>query len=99
MAGGEIGSDELPVTEPVPAPEIYTEGYSCVGISSGVAKLQFFSVTYTKEGAAPERRVVLRLAMPLGGILGMHQALGGLIDQLRAAGTIVDKPPSGESIQ
>lgn len=88
--------DEMPVTEPQPAPEIFSEGYSSVSIDQGVAKFLFISITQTAAGRVPERRAVLRLTVPLGAVLGMHQAIGNLIDQLRKAGTIMDKPPGVE---
>ena len=95
MVGDEMNAQqEPPVTEPVPAPEIFSEGYSCVGLGNGLAKFSFFSVTHIGEGQPPERRTVLRLTMPLGGVIGVHQALGNLIDSLKANGLIQDVPPA-----
>lgn len=86
-------TDQEPkLTEPVPAPEIYTEGYSCIGMGPGVAKFAFFSVNHTSADLPPERRIVLRLVMPFGAVVGIHQALGDFIEALKQQVPIVDTP-------
>jgi hypothetical protein len=81
---------ETPLVEPVPAPEIFAEGYACVGLGAGVAKFAFFSHASTSTKELPERRIVLRLTMPLGGLVGVHEAMGRLIQGLKEQGQIVD---------
>jgi hypothetical protein len=81
---------EPPVTEPVPAPEIFAEGYISVGLGGGVAKFAFYSFAHGEPSTPPERRIVARLTMPLAGVVGMHAAMGKLIADLKASGQIMD---------
>lgn len=86
---------EPSVTEPVPAPEIFTDGYVSVGLGAGVAKFAFISMTHTSPEVPPERRVVLRLLMPLGAVVGVHEAMGKLIEGLKASGKIMEQAEIG----
>lgn len=78
------------VTEPMPAPEIFCEGYVSVGLGGGVAKFALFSFAHGDPSSVPERRIVARITMPLAGVVGMHTAMGKLIEDLKASGQIVD---------
>lgn len=82
---------EPPITEAAPAPEIFVEGFTCTSWNNGVIKLPFFSIAHTENGAAPERRVVARLAMPLASLVGIHDALGKVIGMLKEQGIIVEQ--------
>jgi hypothetical protein len=77
------------ITEPHPAPEIFVEGFTCASTANGVTKLAFFSVAHTSGEAEPERRIVARLTMPLGALVGAHEAMGRLIQQLKDQGALI----------
>jgi hypothetical protein len=85
--------DNVNPTEPSPAPEFFVEGFTCISGANGVAKMPFFSVmtTHHPEGRSEaEQRVVVRLAIPFGAMVGMHDALGRFLDQLRETGVLVE---------
>lgn len=81
-----------PITEPVPAPEVYVDGIAATSVGAGVVRLPFFSVAYTPP-EQQERRIVLRLAIPIGAMIGAHQALGDLVAQLKAQGVLKEQAP------
>lgn len=59
-------SEEPPITEPVPAPEIFADGFACVSVTHGVARFVFYSLVNSGEGDRQERRIVARLTTPAG---------------------------------
>lgn len=78
-------SDEAPIVERAPAPEILVDGYSSSLVCAGVAKLSFFSTGFAADGASIERQVVLRLAASLPVMAAVHEALGRFLEQVAAA--------------
>lgn len=81
-------SEDPPITEPMPAPEIFVEGFANASVRHGVAKFPFFSIVRTE---AEERRVAAHLVMPIGTVLAVHEAFGNLIEQLKDQGIIAQQ--------
>ena len=55
----------------------------------------FFSVAHDPQGGQHERRVVLRLSVPLPAIPGIQQAIGDLLDHVGAMGQSPPQKPLG----
>lgn len=74
-------------TEPVPAPEIFVDGYVSQTVNNGVAKFTFFSLSHdpTQPASKREGRINLRLTMSVPSLMGVYEALGQLIEQMRLA--------------
>ena len=87
--------DDPPLSERAPAPEILADGFASVSVVNGVAKFAFFSVAHDPQGGQHERRVVLRLSVPLPAIPGIQQAIGDLLDQVGAMGQSPPQKPLG----
>ena len=85
---------EPPLVEPTPAPEIFTDGYYTVGLTAAVAKFAFFSLEHDPETSQYRRRIVLRLAVPLPTVAGVHQAMGGFLEKVVAQANL-DAAPAG----
>lgn len=76
------------IIERAAAAEFFTEGYCGATVNAGVAKLAFYSLTSTQPGEPAELRIVCRLALPLGSLLGVHEAMGNMIAELKTQGQI-----------
>lgn len=88
----------MPLVGSTEAPELFIDGYHGVAIQKGVAKLNLYSIAFDADTNHHERRVVLRLAVPLGTLVGMHEALGDLINNLEREGFLkrVEGAPDAE---
>jgi hypothetical protein len=81
-----------PLTEPTPAPEIFFEGVDSAELQNGVAKLTCFTVVNT--GSRKERRIVARLTVPIGTMIGLHQVTSGFIDFLQRQQEAANEAPA-----
>lgn len=69
------------------APEIYADEAAWVSTENGVAKFVFVSNAYVSHGHV-QKRVVLRLAVPLTGVISLHNGAGSLIQKLEENGIL-----------
>lgn len=75
-------SDDIPLVEPVPAPEIFVDGYQSTMIANGVVKFTYFSMGHNVITGQNERRIVMRMSAPLQAVVGIHEALGRFLEQV-----------------
>ena len=87
-----MSEKEPPIAEPVAAPEIFADGHVSVAIGRGVSKFTFFSLAHGSQDHPTERRIVLRLTMPLPAILALHDALGNMIESMKKDGVLLETP-------
>lgn len=85
---------EAPLTETIPAPEILADGYASSTVVNGIVKFTFFSMAHDPASGMHHRRVVLRLALPLPVLMGVHQALGNLLEQMEQMAQTETAEPS-----
>lgn len=71
------------IVEPIPAPEVFVDGYQSSVICNGVVKFTFFTLAHDALTGKMERRVVLRLSAPLPAVAGIHEAMGNLLTEAR----------------
>lgn len=81
-----MSPDEILLVEPVPAPEIFVDGYQSTMIANGVVKFTFFSMGHNVITGQHERRIVMRMSAPLQAVVGIHEALGGFLEQVAQMG-------------
>ena len=90
-----ILSSDTPIVEPTPAREVYTDGFSGLSLAGGIVKIPFLSTTQLSEQDAYERRIVMRLAAPVGVVAELHEALGRLmIEMARMAAVEAEGEPA-----
>ena len=87
--------NKFPLEEFEPAPIVYIDGMQGMTVTGGVAKINCFSIYATGDGKTM-RRIVLRLAVPVGLIAGMQTAFGQILDQLNRAGLTVGLPQNAK---
>lgn len=80
-----------PLVELEPAPEIFVDGYQSSTLANGAAKLVFFSLAHNPGTDKNERRVVLRLTMPMPVILGIQRGLTSWIEDLQRQARDVER--------
>ena len=76
--------EPMPIFEPVPAPEIYVDGYISSAFVSGMVKFTFYSVIHDLRSAKHVQKIVLRLTCPLDRVAEIHEAMGQFLDRLRS---------------
>jgi hypothetical protein len=76
---------EVPMIEPIPAREVFTDGLVSLSGGQGVAKLAFASAHLDPTTGQGYRLINLRLTLPLAAVQGLHESLGQLLDKAREA--------------
>lgn len=75
-------SEEPNIIEPVPAPEVFVDGYQTSSVLNGVAKFTFFTMAHDPVTGVMQRRIVLRLTAPLNVAAGIHEAMGQMLERV-----------------
>ncbi|HEY5048972.1 MAG TPA: hypothetical protein VII49_13235 [Rhizomicrobium sp.] len=81
----------LPMEEYEPAPTIFIDGMQGITATGGVIKINCFQI-YAGADNETKRRIVLRLACPVGLLPGMQAAFGKMLESLKTTGAIGEQP-------
>ncbi len=82
------------------APAIYVDGYQGVSITAGVAKVNFYTISFDPSTEKSSKVAAFKLVTPLQTLKQIHSALGELFDKLEKDGLFRQvKNPTTESDQ
>lgn len=73
------------LTEPFPSPEVYVDGHCALSVTSGVAKLTFFSIEHDPMSKVNHQRIVLRLTTPVVALFGLREGMNEIFTQIEDA--------------
>lgn len=63
-------------------PEFFVDGYEGLINKDGVIRINFAQIRVADyEEGSVEKQIVVRLAMPIGSLVAVHQALGGYLKE------------------
>jgi hypothetical protein len=79
---------ELIVSDDGMAEELLVDGYTGLSISNGVIRLNLYVDRFNSGSGKTERRVVKRLALPLGVFVQFHLGTRNLLRELARGGVI-----------